>query len=61
MADILIKRAYELFKKSDGFRILVDCQWARDVKKEVAKTGLWLKEIAPSPASRKWFSHDAKK
>ncbi|MGH2564051.1 MAG: DUF488 domain-containing protein [Ginsengibacter sp.] len=61
MADVLIKRIYEPFEKSDGFRVLLDRLWPRGVKKEDAKTDLWLKEIAPSSALRKWFNHDAEK
>lgn len=56
-----IKRVYELYDKSDGFRILVDRLWARGLTKEKAKIDLWLKDIAPSPDLRKWFSHDPAK
>ena len=53
-----IKRAYDDVSKSDGFRVLVDRIWPRGVSKEDAKIDLWLKEIAPSTALRKWFGHD---
>lgn len=56
-----VKRIYEEPKKADGFRILVDRLWPRGIKKEAAEIDLWLKEIAPSDALRKWFNHDAKK
>ena len=55
---IQIKRVYEPPKKEDGARILIDRLWPRGVSKESAKINLWLKEIAPSPALRIWFSHD---
>lgn len=55
---ILLKRAYEPPEPSDGFRILVDRLWPRGVAKESAQIDLWLKEIAPSTALRKWFDHD---
>lgn len=42
----------------DGIRILVDRLWPRGLTKEKARIDLWLKEIAPSPELRKWFSHD---
>jgi uncharacterized protein YeaO (DUF488 family) len=42
----------------DGKRILVDRLWPRGVAKETAPWDLWLKEVAPSPDLRKWFSHD---
>ncbi len=58
---IKIKRIYEEPKKSDGFRILVDRLWPRGIKKDQAAIDLWLKEIAPSDALRKWFDHDPKK
>ena len=58
MGEILIKRIYAPFEKSDGLRILVDRLWPRGIKKENAKIDVWLKEIAPSASLRKWFNHD---
>lgn len=58
---IQIKRAYEETDTGEGFRILVDRLWPRGLSKEKAKIDLWLKDIAPSPELRKWFSHDVKK
>lgn len=58
---IHIKRVYENAAKDDGYRILVDRLWPRGIKKEGSAIDLWLKEIAPSAALRKWFSHDPKK
>ncbi len=58
---IKIKRVYEDYHKSDGFRILVDRLWPRVVSKEDVHVDLWLKEIAPSSELRKWFSHDPEK
>jgi len=59
--DIRLKRAYEPSKKDDGFRVLVDRLWPRGVSKSSARIDLWLKEIAPSAALRKWFGHDTLK
>ena len=42
-------------------RILVDRLWPRGLTKEKASVDLWLKEIAPSTALRKWFAHDPHK
>lgn len=56
-----IKRVYESSEKGDGFRVLVDRLWPRGVSKERAHLDLWLKEIAPSDALRKWFAHDPKR
>jgi uncharacterized protein YeaO (DUF488 family) len=58
---VKIKRVYEEPKKSDGKRILVDRLWPRGLKKAEVKVDLWLKEIAPSTALRKWFSHEPSK
>lgn len=57
MSTLKIKRIYEPLEKSDGFRVLIDRLWPRGVKKETADIDLWLKEIAPSAALRKWFQH----
>lgn len=58
---IKLKRIYEPYSESDGYRILVDRLWPRGVSKEKAHLDLWLKEIAPSTELRKWFGHDPKK
>jgi uncharacterized protein YeaO (DUF488 family) len=58
---IAIKRIYEEPARTDGTRILVDRLWPRGVSKEKAQLDLWLKDIAPSNALRKWFAHDPKK
>ena len=58
---IKLKRAYEPKEKTDGFRILVDRLWPRGLKKEDLDFDVWLKEVAPSSALRKWFNHDVEK
>ena len=58
---IKLKRAYESKEKTDGFRILVDRLWPRGLKKEDLDFDVWLKEVAPSSALRKWFNHDVEK
>jgi len=58
---IRIKRAYVQADESDGTRILVDRLWPRGLTKEKAKIEIWLKDIAPSTALRKWFAHDPNK
>jgi uncharacterized protein YeaO (DUF488 family) len=58
---VKLKRAYEPPEPSDGFRVLVDRLWPRGVSKSSARIDLWLKEIAPSAALRKWFGHDPSK
>jgi len=58
---VLLKRAYEPPSPEDGFRVLVERLWPRGLTKERAQVDLWLKEIAPSPELRKWYSHDPAK
>jgi uncharacterized protein YeaO (DUF488 family) len=53
-----LKRIYDLAGPQDGYRVLVDRLWPRGMSKEKAKVDLWMKEIAPSDALRKWFGHD---
>jgi uncharacterized protein YeaO (DUF488 family) len=59
--SVRLKRAYEAPEPGDGFRILVDRLWPRGVSKDAARIDLWLKEVAPSTALRKWFGHDSDK
>ncbi|TPI38690.1 DUF488 domain-containing protein [Mesorhizobium sp. B3-1-9] len=56
--DIAVKRVYEPPAKADGQRVLVDRIWPRGVSKKDAELTLWLKDIAPSDALRKWFGHE---
>ena len=55
---IKIKRIYEPFAESDGYRILVDRLWPRGIKTKDAHIDEWMKEVAPSVVLRKWFDHD---
>jgi uncharacterized protein YeaO (DUF488 family) len=45
---IQLKRAYEKPSPEDGFRVLVERFWPRDLDEKHAKLGLWLQEVAPS-------------
>ncbi len=58
---IRIKRVYEKPAKEDGWRVLVDRLWPRGMKKEAAHLDVWMKEVAPSDALRKWFGHKPEK
>ncbi len=53
-----VKRVYEPPSSRDGLRVLVDRLWPRGVSKAEARLDLWLREIAPSDALRKRYSHD---
>ncbi len=57
MHPIRIKRVYELPNEEDGMRVLVDRVWPRGVSKDKASVDLWMKEIGPSTALRRWFGH----
>lgn len=52
------KRIYEPVSKGDGFRVLVDRLWPRGISKARARIDLWLRDIGPSTALRRWFNHD---
>lgn len=56
-----LRRVYEINRRSDGFRVLVDRLWPRGVSKENAAVDVWLRDIAPSNELRKWFNHDQRK
>jgi uncharacterized protein YeaO (DUF488 family) len=59
--DIRVKRVYEAPSPDDGTRVLVDRLWPRGLSKDKARVDLWLKELAPSTALRKWFNHEPAK
>lgn len=58
---IKIKRVYEKPEKVDGWRVLVDRLWPRGIKKEDAHVDVWMRDVAPSDALRKWFGHEPEK
>jgi uncharacterized protein YeaO (DUF488 family) len=55
---IAIKRVYDEPDRDDGIRILVDRLWPRGLSKASLKFDAWPRELAPSNALRKWYSHD---
>jgi uncharacterized protein YeaO (DUF488 family) len=56
--SLAIKRIYEPAGSRDGFRVLVDRLWPRGMSKAKARVDLWLRDIGPSTALRRWFNHD---
>ena len=58
MAKLSLKRVYEPRARGDGTRVLVDRLWPRGLGKDKLADVIWLKDIAPSTALRKWFGHD---
>jgi uncharacterized protein YeaO (DUF488 family) len=55
-ASVRLKRIYEPPADDDGIRVLVERLWPRGIRK--AAVDRWDREIAPSPALRKWYGHD---
>lgn len=58
-SPVEIRRLYEATDATDGYRVFIDRLWPRGVSKEDFKFDLWCKDLAPSPALRKWFGHKA--
>jgi len=58
---VRLKRAYDAMSRTDGTRFLVERLWPRGVSKATLRLDAWLKEVGPSTALRKWFSHDPEK
>lgn len=58
---IRLDRAYNIKGKDIGYSILVDRLWPRGIKKVDLLADKWMKDVAPSPALRKWYDHDPKK
>lgn len=56
--NVFVKRIYEPVAPSDGYRALADRIWPRGITKANAKLDVWLRDIGPSTALRKWFNHD---
>jgi uncharacterized protein YeaO (DUF488 family) len=61
MKTIRVKRIYAPPEPSDGTRILVDRLWPRGMARDAARIDAWIKDVAPSDALRRWYSHDPKK
>lgn len=55
---IQVKRVYDPPAPGDGVCFLVDRLWPRGLKREALHLDGWLKDVAPSDALRRWFSHD---
>lgn len=61
MYGLAVRRVYDAYEETDGYRILVDRLWPRGIKKENARLDEWNKDIAPSNELRKWYGHDPEK
>ena len=58
---LALKRVYDKTAPEDGVRFLVERLWPRGIKKTDLRVDGWLKDVAPSAALRRWFSHDPQK
>jgi uncharacterized protein YeaO (DUF488 family) len=52
------KRVYDSAEPGDGTRFLVERLWPRGLTKAAVAIDGWLKDVAPSTALRRWYSHD---
>ena len=59
--QIQLKRVYRPPSAHDGVRVLVDRLWPRGLSKMDAAADLWLKDVAPSPALRRWYGRDPRR
>ena len=55
---IRLKNAYATAAAEDGFRVLVERFWPRDLEERHARLDLWLKELAPSTTLHSQFGED---
>lgn len=58
VTKITLSRVYSPPERKEGIWLLVDRLWPRGIKKDSIPFDMWLKDIAPSPALRKWFHQD---
>ncbi len=53
-----VARIYDPATEHDGHRVLVDRVWPRGLTRCRAEIDEWCKQVAPTTALRKWYSHD---
>jgi len=58
---INIARLYDALGSEPAGNFLIDRLWPRGLAKADAPFEDWLKDIAPSPDLRKWYSHQVEK
>jgi uncharacterized protein YeaO (DUF488 family) len=56
-AEVRLRRVYDGPSPDDGTRVLVDRIWPRGLSREAAGLDRWDKDVAPSPALRRWYGH----
>ena len=58
---VTLRRVYDPPGRGKALTFLVERLWPRGVKKSSLHLEGWLKDVAPSDALRRWFSHDPAK
>jgi uncharacterized protein YeaO (DUF488 family) len=56
-----IGRVYDARGEDPSGRFLIDRLWPRGVAKATAPFEQWLRDIAPTPDLRRWYSHEVDK
>jgi uncharacterized protein YeaO (DUF488 family) len=56
--SVQVGRVYQEPTDLEGCRVLVDRLWPRGLTKARARLDEWCKQVAPSTALRRWYSHD---
>jgi uncharacterized protein YeaO (DUF488 family) len=56
-----VRRVYEDDHDGNGYRVLVDRIWSREMKKDAAALDEWARDAAPSAELRRWYGHDRSK
>jgi uncharacterized protein YeaO (DUF488 family) len=56
-----IARVYDAIGDATDNRFLIDRLWPRGLAKATAPFQDWLRDIAPTPDLRKWYSHEVDK
>lgn len=59
--QVRLRRVYDPPAPGDGVRVLVDRIWPRGLRKADAAVDEWAKDVAPSPALRRWYGHDPRR
>jgi uncharacterized protein YeaO (DUF488 family) len=55
--EVRVARVYDLRTARDGYRVLVDRLWPREISKVAADIDEWCREVAPSAPLRQWYGH----
>ncbi|HMA46551.1 MAG TPA: DUF488 family protein, partial [Frankiaceae bacterium] len=53
--QVRLRRVYDPPAPGDGARVLVDRIWPRGLRRADAAVDEWAKDVAPSPALRRWY------